>query len=276
MLEDAAALAEKNGQPNARQLWANVASQEVSYGLTAKGLAHEEHVLQLYSGKDVQNHDAALGGRWSVLHILVGQKKFNDAEKLLREALAKTIAVAGSKSVNTQAQLVESFVFYAQQKRNDEALKFLDRALEFNLNTGETLSQSMTHSHCGPGWPQAADAVAVLNVVIQYANECEKTNPAFAKTILKKVMTAQHSALTKYNERLVPTLAALGDLTFDMRDFAEAEKYYDEAYDITKQYHKGEFAVRQVGKHYLENLRKLGKNQEADRLADLQYEGVSN
>jgi tetratricopeptide (TPR) repeat protein len=66
----------------------------------------------------------------------------------------------------------------------------------------------------------------------------------------------------------------LGDAYFDLGKYAEADKYYSEAYALNCKYHKGEYAVRLTGKNYLANLRKVGKEAEADRLAASDWEGV--
>lgn len=62
--------------------------------------------------------------------------------------------------------------------------------------------------------------------------------------LLERVLAAQTKALRYNDERIVPTLARLGDLNFETQKYTEADKYYVRAYDIAKQYHKGEFAVR--------------------------------
>jgi len=69
--------------------------------------------------------------------------------------------------IATQAQLADFFVFYVEQGKKSAALNILDQVLAGNSTTGETLSQSLTHSHCCPGWPQAADAAEVMNVIFR-------------------------------------------------------------------------------------------------------------
>jgi tetratricopeptide (TPR) repeat protein len=204
----------------------------------------------------------------------VNEKHKDEAERLLIEAVARTKAAAGQGSVAAQAQLVDLFVFYVEQGKKTEALKVLDQVLQFNLKTGETISQSLTHSHCGPGWPQAADAVEVLGRVSDAIFRMKPKDLEFSRIAFEKVLKAQKSQLKQDDERLLGTLASLGDTYFELGKYTEADKYYSLAYALSTQYHSGEFAVRLVGKSYLPNLRKIGREAEAERLATMDSEGV--
>jgi hypothetical protein len=274
LLRDAATLAEKNGHPNARELWSQIASSEVCDGNVEQGLADEHHVMQIYDTKCAANHDGILGARSFIIRCLTNQGHNDDAERLLIEAIVKTKAVAGPRSVAAQAQEADLFAFYVEQKKFALAQAPLDQVLKGNLASGESLSQSLMHSHCGPGWPQAADATEVMGVLFTSLDDAERTNPEFVRAAFEKILKAQRDMLTINNERFVPTLARLGDINFKLQKFSDADVYYAEAFEIASSYHKGEFAVRQVGKNYIANLRKLGRNKEADKLSDAQYEGV--
>lgn len=265
--EEAARLAEKNGQHDARELWSHVANSKAARGDIDAALVDERHLMQLYSARDVTNHLGVLVHS-AVVYWLVRAGRKAEAEKLLLEAVQKTKAVAGEKSINTQAQWVDVFEFYVKQKNYNAALNALSEALKGNLSTGETLTHYMNYSHCGPGWPQSANAVDLLNSIfrILFAKDVDLT---FVSTAMQRVLKAHEAAVQPSDERLVPTLAHVGDSLFNLQKYGEAEKYYDRAYAISKRYQKGEFAVRQVGKHFLENLRKLGKTSEADELANL-------
>jgi tetratricopeptide (TPR) repeat protein len=274
MQQEAAELAERNHHPNTRSLWTQLAQNEVCQGLIAKGLEHEHHAMDLYTAKDAMSHEGILGYRDFFINGLVNKGHKDEAERLLIEAVTRTKAVAGQGSVATQAQLTDLFAFYAEQGKKPEALKVLDQVLQSNLKTGETLSQSLIHSHCGPGWPQAADAVEVLNRVFQAVLQMKPKDLEFARVVFEKVLKAQKSQLKQDDERLLGTLSQLGDTYYELGKYTEADKYYSETYALATQYHTGEFAVRLAGKNYLANLRKIGREAEADRLAAMDYEGV--
>jgi tetratricopeptide (TPR) repeat protein len=271
---DAAELAERYHQENARLLWTRLAQNEIFEGHIAQAMEHEHHAMDLYTAKDAMNHEGILGYRENFMRGLVGKGQKEAAERLLINAVARTRALAGQGSIATQAQLSDLFCFYAEQGKKPEALKTLDQILQFNLKTGETVSQSLMHSHCGPGWPQAADAVEVLSRVFQAIDQMKPKDLEFSRIAFEKVLTAQKSQLARDDERLIGTIAHLGDAYFDLGKYAEADKYYSEAYALNCKYHKGEYAVRLTGKNYLANLRKVGKEAEADRLAASDWEGV--
>lgn len=264
----AAQLAEKNHQLNTRNLWANVAFTKAARGDTQSALTDINHVMQLYTIKNAANHEPVFVHS-NFVYWLVKDGKKSEAEKLLLDAVEKTKTVTGKNSICTQAQNVDLFEFYIKEKNFTAAGEALDSALIGDFTTGETLTQYMNVSHCGPGWPQSATSVELVNSIFKILETIKDTQQDFVASSLKKVLNAQDTALKPEDERLVPTLANLGDISFEQRKYTEAERFYDRAYSITKQYHTGEFAVRQVGKHFLENLRKLGKAKEADKLADL-------
>lgn len=271
---DAAELAERYHQDNTRLLWTQLAQDEVFDGLITQALEHEHHAMDLYTAKDAMKHEGILGYRGNFTRGLVGKGHKDIAERLLIDAVARTKALVGQGAIATQAQLSDLFCFYAEQGRKPEALKILDQILQFDLTTGETVSQSLMHSHCGPGWPQPADAVEVLSRVFQAINEMQPRDLEFCRMVFVKVLTAQKSQLKPDDERLIGTIAQLGDVFFDLGKYAEADKYYSEAYTLNLKYHTGEYAVRLTGKNYLANLRKVGKGAEADRLGASDWEGV--
>lgn len=266
---EAARIAEKNHQPNAGELWSRVANSKGSRGEIDAALVDVRHMMKLYSVWDVANHQGILANSNIVIWLVKHGRKA-EAQNLLIEAVQRTKAVAGQNNIATQAQCIDLFEFYVKQKNYRAAETVLTEALSGDLTTGETLTHYMSISHCGPGWPQTSNAVDLLNSIFSIVlKKVPDTDPMFVLTVAQKVLKAQDAALKPNDERLVPTLAQLGDIYFNLQKYGEAEKHYDRAYSITKQYQKGEFAVRQVGKHFLENLRKLGKNSEADKLVDL-------
>jgi tetratricopeptide (TPR) repeat protein len=271
---EAAELAERYHQKDTRLLWTQLAQSELYEGQITQALEDEHHAMDLYTADDATGHQDILGYRGSFIAGLVAKGQKEAAERLLIQAVARTKAVAGQGSIATQAQLTDLFCFYAEQGQKPEALKTLDQILQFNLKTGETLSQALRHSHCGPGWPHAADAVEVLSKLFQAIYQMKPKDLEFSRIAFEKVLKAQKSQLQLDDERLVGTIAQLGDTYFDLGRYAEADKYYSQAYALNTQYHTGEYAVRLTGKNYLANLRKMGKEAEADRLAASDWEGV--
>jgi tetratricopeptide (TPR) repeat protein len=273
-LEEAAARsAEQNHSQDVRFLWSQLAANEISAERILKGLEDEHHVMQLYSKKDSIDHNPMLPDNFGFITILVNKGHKAEAERFLIEAVARTKAIAGPKSVAVQAQLGDLFAFYVDQKRYAPAMATLDEMLSFDLTTGETPSQAAMHSHCG-AWPQAADAVEVLDRIFRSLDQVESQNPGFVEACLEKVLKAQKAALKPNDERLVATLGQLGEVNFQMQKYKAADAYYGQAFEITNQHQKGELAVRMVGRNFINNLRKLGKGAEADKLSELQYAGL--
>jgi tetratricopeptide (TPR) repeat protein len=273
-LEKIATFSELNHHSCPRSAWAQLACAEITEGNWRKGVTHAQHVIALFSANDSHNHSDVLGDRSNITGCLVSKKHADEAEKLLLAAAARARLVSGEKNVETQAQLKDLFAFYVAQKDYAKAAPILDKVLDCDLTTGETLSQSLTHSHCGPSCPQSADAVEVLWAIFVALNAANKNNPLFVKESYEKILAAQRKALAPSDERLTPTLARLGDINSEMQKYETADGYYSQAFELAKQYHQGEFAVRQVGKHFIENLKKLGRDAEAKTLSDADWEGV--
>jgi tetratricopeptide (TPR) repeat protein len=276
--EDQALAAERRHDLNESHRWNELALSEMAAGLTSKGLEHERHAMQLYSSKDVANNFGVLGYLGSrVILTLTNQGHSAEAEKLLVDAVERTKAVAGPKSVATQAQIGDLFSFYLHQENYHAALRTLAQVLDFDLSNGETPSQSLTHFINVNCRYQPKSSVVVLHVILEAIRGVEKTKPLFAITAVEKVVKAQEARLTADDERLVETLGALGDAYFQAKKYEEAEGYYSRAYEITKQYHpESAFAVHQCGQNFLANLKEVGRSMEADRLSKLKWEGMQN
>jgi tetratricopeptide (TPR) repeat protein len=267
--EEQAFASERNHEKCAMHLWNQLANAEIGAGLTSAGLKHERHAMQLFS----LENDVGVGvlgecgGR--IIPTLTGQGHSAEAEKLLVEAVERTKSVAGPKSVATQAQIGDLFVFYVTQGKYPAAMNTLDRVLDFDLGNGASVA--LTHF-----WPntkfaqQPGTSVRVLHGILRAIAQVEKTDPSFAITAIKKVLKAQEACLTSDDERLVETLAALGDAFFQARKCQEAHGYYSRAYEITSHFYpEGSYAVQQCGKNFLDNLKKTGHSEEVDRLLKL-------
>ena len=267
----AALLAEHIHDPHATRYWLQLAFSEVHEDPTI-ALEDAHRAMSLYTKDDALNNDGILGCHSAIIGGLVCVGRKAEAEQLLIEAVDKTKALVGDNALDTRSQLVDLFIFYVNQKNEGSALKILEQVLSGNLTTGETLTESLNRSHCFV-WPRPMDAMGLLGVIFKRL-DVPSTKPEFRQTVLQKILAAQKLALKPEDERLVPTLAALGDANFQMEQYGLAEKYYDAAYEISARYHKGEFAVRQVGKNFIANLKKLGKTDYAAKLEDMEYEGV--
>lgn len=270
--ETVARLAEQKGEKNAAMLWAQLASTEFGLAMYDKTVEHMLHVIALYSVSTP--YTGAMAHSEHIVAALKVKGRSADAENLLNKALEKTISVFGENSIQTQAQLIDSFRFYAESKREQLALNYLERALRCNMKTGEAVSQSLSRSHCGAGPRRLGDAVEVVGAIISVAQEVEKYNPKFAEQILKKTLSAQRSALGTGDERLLATLSALVGFMYRQGDYHQAETYGNEAYAISSKSFTGEFAVRMAGKEYVYALRQLGKIEKANELASKRWEGV--
>ncbi|MDR3615996.1 MAG: hypothetical protein P4L53_20735 [Candidatus Obscuribacterales bacterium] len=273
---EGAKLAEANGEPHAREQWADVASTELRAGLTSQTIEHLRHVMALYTSQSAKKHEGVLGSPPRAIVELSYSTHAEEAEKLLIEAASKATAVAGPSSVAAQAQLVELFEYYLRQKKYDQALNTLDKVLTFDMSTGESLSQRRNIDVCyiTAPWSQPVDAVSIVVQIFSIVEPIQKELPELAKTIYERVLKSQRLWLSPQDERLVPALAKLGDVNFQLQKYGDADIYYSDAYAITCQFHKGEFAVRQTGEHYIENCKKLGHMAQAEALSNRVYEGV--
>jgi tetratricopeptide (TPR) repeat protein len=194
------------------------------------------------------------------------EKRLAPSRNLTRDDLFANVRIKDENS--------DSFVLNVEKKQFDSALKFLNQILSGDLTTGETRTQAQLHSSHSGRAPHPANAMEILTVVFKELETVQSTEPAFVKDCLERILKAQRNSLNKNDERLVPTLARLGDVNFQLNNFSEADSYYREALEITCIYHKGRYALLQIGKTYLANLQKLGRHDEADRLSQVEWNGM--
>lgn len=88
---------------------------------------------------------------------------------------------------------------------------------------------------------------------------------AFECSVLKKILAAQKRVLAADDERLAQTLCALGDFYHQTKKYAEAQKYYDEAFTVERKYFVAAEAAKLLGKGYVANLKKVDRLQEASQ-----------
>jgi tetratricopeptide (TPR) repeat protein len=276
---EAAQFAETNHHPRARSYWTQLSIEEIVNGMLAQGLEHAHHVMDLYSTKHVGFHTGVLGDPDNILNVLIYKGYKSEAERLAVEAVARTKEVAGD-SVATQAQLADLFAVYLRLDKKEDAMKTLTEILRLDVTSGETLSQSLGRTHCYPPLPQAPNAVMVIDKVSWSMEQIKPRDLNFENAAYEKILKAQKSQLaanplltqTK-EELLLPTLSKLGDIQFELKKYTEADKYFNEAFELSTKYHHGQFALSLAGKNYLANLRELGKGAEADQLASLKWDG---
>jgi hypothetical protein len=113
-----------------------------------------------------------------------------------------------------------------------------------------------------------------MEKIFEALDRARKIHPSFVKDSLEKILVAQRKVLAPTDERITPTLAFLGDINFEVQKYDAANGYYSQAFAITKEYHQGELAVREAGKHFIENLKKLGRDEEAQALSEAEWEGI--
>jgi tetratricopeptide (TPR) repeat protein len=249
--------------------WNRLALSEMQAGLTSKGLEHERKAMQMYSSKDAAGcSSSALGYLGDQVILTLTPSHTSEAEKLLVDAVERTKTVTGTKSVFTQAQIGDLFVFYVHQKNYNAALKTLDQALDFDLSTGPTPSQALRINQNVRSRVRPHTSVGVIHMILLAIKEVEKTEPAFSITTVEKVLKTQEPYLTADDERLVEPLGALADAYFQAKKYKEADGYYSRAYKIAEHYHpESAFAVQQCGQNFLANLKEVGRSEEADRLS---------
>jgi tetratricopeptide (TPR) repeat protein len=258
-------------------LWYQLANDEINAGLTSEGLEHERHAMRLYSSENVGEF-GVLGNLSSrIIPTLVAQGHSAQAEWLLKEGVDRIRIVAGPKSVASQAQLAELFLFYVRHNNFSSALRVLDLVLDFDLSTGEAPSQSLTHFVNAKLPLQPTSSTAVIHSVLLGLRKAEKIEPSFTIIVLEKILKAQEVYLPVQDERLIETLAALGDAYFQAKKYSEADGYYNRAYETTKQYYpEGGYAVQQCGANFLANLKEVGRLEESERLSTLKWEGMQS
>jgi tetratricopeptide (TPR) repeat protein len=248
-----------------------LALRELRDGLTSEGLKHERAAMRLYSSQDVERLRGALGYLGDqVILTLINHGHSAEGEKLLLDAVERTKYVAGAKSVLTQAQIGDLFVFYVNQKNYSAALKALGQVLDFDLSTGPTPTQALTINQNIKSRNQPHTAVGVVHMILVAIKNIEKNEPEFSVTAVGKVLKAQETYLAADDERLVETLGALADAYFQAQKYDEADHYYTRAYKIANHYHpESALAVQQTGDNFIANLKEVGRVEEADRLSKL-------
>lgn len=247
-----------------------LALRELQDGLTLAGLKHEHKVIQLYSLKDAEKLHSALGPFREQIVFTLGSQHAELAEKLLLDAIERTKLATGKRSVFTQAQIADLFVFYVHRKDYADASRVLDQILDFDLSTGPTPTRALTINQNVRSRVRPHTAVGVVHLLISTIREEKGIDASFAQTAIDTILKAQENYLQSDDERLVETISALADEYFQAKQYDKATDLYSRAYKIANFYHpESALAVSQCGQNFLANLRECGRFEEADRLSHL-------
>lgn len=265
----AAQMAATNNPNNAFKHWRQAVDLAVQIGRFDLCMSYYHKALACY-----QNTGDLLGYRHALLQALVLSGHKDQAIEILDATIDRVRGLSvKSNQANLQKVLADAFEFNIAIGRKEIALQMLDATLACDLATGEPYHQSITHSHCGgPGGP---DAISVLSQIISYMpthiidratmtpGQVMMRDDAFECGVLKKILAAQKRVLPAGDERLVPTLCALGDFYHQTKKYAEAQKYYDEAFMVERKYFVAAEAAKLLGKGFVANLKKVDRLQEA-------------
>lgn len=265
---DLAQEADEKRFSDGRELWEQVVAFELAHGFIDAGLEQARKNLSRYSKADAVLFKRPVGSLL-IAERLAAVGRERDAEKFLDDVVAKVRSVAGEHSVQAQAQLVDLFAYYLSRKEYEKAETVLNQILSYDLTTGPTPIQYDSVSHCGPGTEQPGDAVAITAALIELLPPSDK-DVGRRIHFLKMILAAHERALKADDERLVVILKTIAETYFATKNYQEAQKYYDRAYAINRNYYKRSAAVWKSGNHFCDNLRALGRKEEAAELEELQ------
>jgi hypothetical protein len=223
----AALLDEKNGSTRAAHKYFELAQWEANAELADQAIADARHGLRLYSrdGDTIGFSYGMLNSRSDLIHSAslanslakIGRER--EGESLIQEAIVVTNKNYGNDGCAAASQLGQLFNFYITQKKDADALKVLDRLLQFNPREIEIGSSP-------------------LILVKNCAQEQTKNggDPKLALTILGRVLSAQQKVLNADDQRIAATLVNIAEVQESLNDYAEAEKNLLAAADIYKLY----------------------------------------
>lgn len=267
----AAQMAATNNPDNAFKHWRQAVDLALKADRIDLCVAYYHKALACYC-----NTGDLLGYRHSFLQALVLSGHKDEAIKILDATIDRVRrSSVKSNQANLQKLMADAFEFNVSIGRKAIALQMLDAALACDLATGEPYHQSIMHSHCGDAG--GSDAISVLSQIISYMpthiidpstrtpGQVMARDDAFECSVLKKILAAQKRVLAADDERLAQTLCALGDFYHQTKKYAEAQKYYDEAFTVERKYFVAAEAAKLLGKGYVANLKKVDRLQEASQ-----------
>lgn len=242
MQESAAILAEKNNQPNAAQLWMNLADGEVNSKQYDLAIRHINRAINLQAPKDFYG----IGGNsisgisdWPIRQLAeAGRPK--DAEQLYQTMLGKTKELCGSKSIRYAGVLAKLCIFYTAQNDREKSLEYLNELLALDPRKQELGQRSAS--------PRQEFADQVFGLL--YKNW---QNP-LPKEILEKFLEAQRSTYGSDDAHVARVLAKLGIVETNNGNYAQAEKYLREAIAIDALYGDDWFGTASGAKAAIDSL----------------------
>jgi tetratricopeptide (TPR) repeat protein len=264
---EAAKMAERNNQQQAHEMWLKAAVIAAFARDPIRSELYARNALRCYSSQMYP-----LGQGVNILDRLLVLGYTDVAVRVLKAAIGRSRWVDGVKSNNLQNLYADGFSFYLALNRKDMASRMLDGALTCDMTTGPTRQQYISVSHCSPTPPNAVSVIKqILGALPDHElgkfsnNNWTKpaSDDAFVLSSLQKILAAQKAALAPQDERMMPTLCALGYFYHRRKEYEKAQKFYDEAALMELNYQNHKDAGRALGKYFVENLKKVGRDKEA-------------
>ncbi len=256
-------LAQSADGARAYRLWFNLAYNEANAQNDADAIEHIEHALALYRKTDQMENPfrTMLDSRpKSAIDRLRTNQHAADAERLLKEMVEATKAHYGNDSSEEAICLAELANFYQMEKKYPEMSSTVDRILHiYSEHDAQIPPDSMLGRY---------DAIQRLYEIATQLSEQGESQKAI--DLVSQILTIQKQKLQPDNAQVTDTLFCLGALYKKAHKFDQAERCYRDAIDIEKQHSGNSRTVTFRTGEYVEILRKLGRNKEADQLTTLQ------
>lgn len=263
----AAKLADQAKLPDASQYWLRLACFEARDGLTEAAIEHGKIAIERFDKHDlIARHISQILPAYGLVFILTQSKQEKEANLLMQLAVNKVKSTFGDQSLEYQAQLLQLFEFYVNQKRYDEAANCVD-AIAACKDTGPSAEHDYPKSNGNPLFAQLMrkndppDAIFWGNDFLrdreQIAGEIRKCafktiqdrDCTFAVSILDKLI-----ALDPLKERVEETK---GHAYFLAHQYEEAAKIHKPIYNNR---------YNAAGREYIQCMEALGKKDEIARV----------
>ncbi|HEY9760687.1 MAG TPA: tetratricopeptide repeat protein [Oculatellaceae cyanobacterium] len=245
MQESAAMLAEKNNQPNAAQLWMNLAGSEVNSKQYDLAIQHVNRAINLQT----PNESYGIGGNsisgisdWPIRQLAEAGRP-QDAEQLYLTMLSKIKGLCGPKSIRYADVLAELCIFYTAQNNREKSVEYLNELLALDPRRQELGQRSAS--------PRQGFADQVCGLLYKHWQ-----NP-LPKEILEKLLDAQRSTYGSDDAHVARVLAKLGIVETNNGNYAQAEKYLREAIAIDALYGDDWFGTGSGAKGAIDSLLNL-------------------
>jgi Tfp pilus assembly protein PilF len=242
MQESAAILAEKNNQPNAAQLWMNLAGGEVNSKQYDLAIQHINRAISQQIAKEVygiEGNPISVISDWPIRQLAdAGRPK--DAEQLYQNMLSKTKELCGPKSIRYAGVLAELCIFYTAQNNRQKSLEYLNELLALDPRKQELGRSSPS--------PRQGFADQIYGLLYKHWQ-----NP-LPKEILNKFLDAERQTYGSDDAHVARVLTKLGIIETNSGNYAQAEKYLREAVAIDALYGDDWFGTSSGAKAALDSL----------------------